>query len=340
MRKRLIHVSSWLLFFFTWNQIMYFYVSNILNRIYFSALDTSLFIVAFYIIYLYIMPMYFQHKNLGKLLLSSALVIIPLAALDAWVMGILLHHMLVPIRFNFSWNYVDMQYNRLFIALIGAVGGSLALLAIDRLKTEQKIEKIEKEKSQAELIYLKSQLNPHFLFNSLNGLYTQIDLNTEEAKNTLVSIAELLRYQLYECNVPLITLTQELAYLKNYFNLQLIRNDNVIVTFTIEGNTEDLCIAPLLLIPFLENAFKFVSVNECQDNRIAVQLQMHGLKLEFTCMNTIDVLYETNRERHNGIGLINVKKRLKLLYPETYILSQSIKEGAYFVHLELQLVRC
>lgn len=337
MRKFILHFFFWIVFFLMWNQIMYFYVSNILNRIYFSALDVSLVVFTFYIIYFYIMPDYFRLKSISRLIGSSFILVMLLAGFYSWMMGVFLHYMLVPIRFDFSWNYKDLQYNRFFIALLGAMGGCFVKLAMDRLEVARRMEMIEREKSMAELNILKAQINPHFLFNSLNSLYTQLEHNQEAAKGTLVSLADLLRYQLYECNADFISIDKELAYLENYFNLQNIRNDNCKAGFLVEGGDENLLIAPLLLIPFIENAFKYVSDNK-QENVIKIRIYFVNSELNFCCSNTFDVKSHPESDNMSkGIGLINVKKRLRLIYGNNYSLEAGFENKLYNVKLKLKL---
>jgi LytS/YehU family sensor histidine kinase len=321
-----------------WNRVVYFYVSNVLNRLYFSALDVSLIICAFYIIYLYVIPDYLKRKNKGKLILLSVLITVLLTGISAWAMGVFLHHMLIPIKFEFSWTYADLQYNRFFIALLGVLAGCFIKLAMDRFEVGRRMEVLEKEKSLAELTYLKAQLNPHFLFNSLNSLYAQLELSPECAKGTLISIAELLRYQLYECNTDFIPMSKEITYLKNYFNLQSIRNDNCSATILIEGDYENLLIAPLLLMPFVENAFKYVSDYDNQKNTIEVSINCINNELIFYCINSVDVRNRPNGSNMNkGIGVINVRKRLELIYGNKHQLREEISNDIYTINLTLIL---
>jgi two-component system LytT family sensor kinase len=182
MRKILLHFLFWIFFFAIWNRIMYFYISSDLNRIYFSALDVSMIILAFYTIYLYLMPYYFKRKNIWVFTFWSVTLIVVLSGIFSWMMWIFLQHNLVPIHFEFSWHYKDLQLNRLFIVLVGVLGGCFVKLALDRLQAAERINVMEKEKSVAELNYLKAQINPHFLFNSLNGLYTQLEIGVEMPK--------------------------------------------------------------------------------------------------------------------------------------------------------------
>ena len=338
MRKFLLHFAFWAVFFLMWNRIMYFYVGDMLNRLYFSAWDVSVVMLAFYVIYLFIMPDYFRRKNISRLILFSAGVIIVLASFYAWVMSVALHHTLIPIHFDFLWTYADLQYNRFFIALLGVLGGCFVKLAVDRFEVRRKMEIMEKERSLAELTYLKAQINPHFLFNSLNSLYTQLDLDPAAAKGTLVSLADLMRYQLYECNADRIPVDKELAYLENYFKLQSIRNGNCHAAFLVEGDHKNLSIAPLLLITFVENAFKYVSDYDAQENFIKIRVGFVGNELHFSCGNTFDAKSQgRENEANKGIGLPNVRKRLELIYGKHFELRDEGNNGVFNLTLKLIL---
>lgn len=331
MRKIFIHSLLWIVFFLIWDRLLYFYVSNLQNRLYFLALDIALIVTAFYLIYGYLMPGYFRHKSLLRLLLSGVLLVLILAGGYAWLMGQFLNYSLMPIRFNFSWTYLDLQYNRLFIATLGVIGGGFVALIADRLTVGKKIIQLEKEQAAAELTYLKAQLNPHFLFNSLNSLYTQLEFNVEGAKDTLSLLADLLRYQLYDCNAEKISLEKEIAYLKSYIGLQQLRQDNCQIEMKVDGFIEGLYIPPLLLIPFVENAFKHIS--DSDDNWICVEMKTNGKNFDFCCSNTFMPQVRTS----SGIGLENVKKRLGLYYGNNYMLSICVKNNVFEVKLSLSL---
>jgi len=338
MRKVFLNILFWLIFFLMWNRVMYYYIDNNLNRLYFSALDVSLVIVAFYSIYFYIMPRYLRRKNLWFLLISCTFLIAALSVIASGLMLVFLRHQLMPIHFEFYWNYTDMQYNRFFIALIGVLGGCFVKLALDRIALGKRMEQMEKEKSVAELTYLRSQINPHFLFNAINSLYAQMELNSTHAKTTLIALADLLRYQLYDCNADRIPVTKEIEYLSNYFNLQRIRMDNCACDFEISPPRNELYIAPLLLIPFLENAFKYVSDFDSGENYIKVKLEFIQDKLCFSCVNTMEnVPGREGAARHQGIGLVNVKKRLELIYGNNHLLQTVASNNLYKVQLEINL---
>jgi LytS/YehU family sensor histidine kinase len=313
---------------------MYFYISDRSNRLYFSALDVSMIICTFYGIYAYLMPRYFKHQHLARLLLLSLLWLLVMAGGYAYLMKLFLRHMLVPIHFEFSWNYTDLQYNRFFIALIGLLGGGFLKLALDRVHAQRRLDALEKANSLAELTYLKAQLNPHFLFNSLNSLYTQLDFDVSSAKDTLVNIADLLRYQLYECSADLVPVSKEIAHLQHYFNLQRIRTEATTVLH-ISAAKEEYRIPPLLLMPFVENAFKHVSDDDHRENIIEIDIQLHHAALDLRCMNTT-----ASTQPPPGIGLQNVRQRLELLCQGAYELHITEAHGRYHVHLHLNLSAC
>lgn len=197
------------------------------------------------------------------------------------------------------------------------------------------IRKMELEKLSSELEYLKAQINPHFVFNSINTIYFQIDKNNTAARESLSAFSEMLRYQLYECNGKEIPIEKEIVYLKNYVALQRSRKDeNYSITFEIEENMKGFTISPLLFIPFVENAFKHVS-----HLPHANEVRIHLKKLE----NTIELIVFNTKEskammnEHAGIGLNNVKRRLELLYKDRHELVINDQNDSYEVRLVLRL---
>lgn len=194
------------------------------------------------------------------------------------------------------------------------------------------IRKIEVEKLNTELAYLRAQINPHFLFNSINTIYFQIDKQNLAARETLGKFSDMLRYQLYECNGKEIAIEKELQYLKNYVELQRLRKDeNCAIEFSASGLT-DFSLPPLLLIPFVENAFKHVSVHAAKANEIRISLTRGSSTFTMTVFNTRDATLETPKEA-GGIGMKNVARRLELLYHDRYTLEVKETSESYSVTL-------
>lgn len=197
------------------------------------------------------------------------------------------------------------------------------------------LRQVQMEKLTTELEYLKAQMNPHFLFNSINTIFFQIDKHNHEARETLGKFSDMLRYQLYECNGSLIAIEKELAYLKSYVELQkLRRNGNDAIEFTIDGELRGFSLPPMLLIPFVENAFKHLSNATNRENEVHIGLNRSGNAMVLSVVNTTD---ENAQTTLNGIGLKNVKRRLELLFPNQHALEIQRTSGQYKVNLTLKI---
>lgn len=199
------------------------------------------------------------------------------------------------------------------------------------------IRRIEIEKLHTELEYLKAQINPHFLFNSINTIYFQIDKQNAVARETLSVFSEMLRYQLYDCNGEDIAVEKEIGYLRNYVELQRMRKDeNYVITFTCDDNLHGFTIAPLLLIPFVENAFKHVS-HFPDKNEIHINLWKRGDAFVLQVFNTRDIKHHNGAARA-GIGLRNARRRLELLYKDRHTLHIHEDVKSFEVNLQLMIV--
>jgi len=188
------------------------------------------------------------------------------------------------------------------------------------IEARQKQQTLEKEKLETELKFLRSQFNPHFLFNTINSIFVLIHKNPDMASESLAKFSDLLRYQLYECNEHQIALREELGYVQNFIELQQLRqnSDNLRLIAELDAQHQpDLTIAPFVLIPFIENAFKHVSQQKDKENWIRIHLNVKQNQLHFTVANSIAVHGDVAAEliKYGGIGLKNVQRRLHLIYP-------------------------
>jgi two-component system, LytTR family, sensor kinase len=220
--------------------------------------------------------------------------------------------------------------------LLVSTGAAIKLLT-DHARAQRRLGEMAKEKAETELNFLKSQLNPHFLFNSLNTIYFLIDKQNAEARTTLLQMAGLLRYQLYDCNRHTIEIEKEVHYLQDYVRLQELRKDNQYeVGIEVGEQVKGFRITPLLLIPFVENAFKHISHHTHARNFIRVTLQRNNGTLLFTVENSKDDQQQST-EPTGGIGLSNVKRRLELLYPGRHTLNIQNKTDTFKIELNLHL---
>ena len=220
--------------------------------------------------------------------------------------------------------------------LLVSTGAAMKLL-VDYAGVQRRLGEMAKEKAETELNFLKSQLNPHFLFNSLNTVYFLIDKQNAGARATLLQMADLLRYQLYDCNNQTIEIEKEVHYLQDYVRLQELRKDNQYeVGIEVGEQVKGFRITPLLLIPFVENAFKHISHHTHERNFIQVGLQRSNGTLTFTVENSKDD-QQRSTEPTGGIGLSNVKRRLELIYPGKHTLQIVNSTHTFKIELNLHL---
>ncbi len=225
--------------------------------------------------------------------------------------------------------------NYLFAVIILLLVGFLVLLFL--YFRQYKI-KIKKEHLQSELDFLKAQLNPHFLFNSINNIYVLLDENKEKASEILLKFSSLMRYQLYECNVSAIQLSKELHFLEDYIAFEKLRYaEKIGVHYHFDHEKADhLLIAPLLLQPFIENAFKHIPKSRQEQGQIIINGKIIDNTLLFEVTNTVNTAHVSTLP--GGIGLGNVRKRLGLLYPNKHELHTRIEEGLFKISLKVTLV--
>ena len=201
---------------------------------------------------------------------------------------------------------------------------------------EQKM-KIEKEKINAELELLRAQLQPHFLFNTLNNLYTLVYEKSEKAPGMLMRLSRLLSYVLYECRADEVLLTKEIDAMKNYVALEHERyGERLEVSLNFSGDIEDRMIAPMIFQPFIENAFKHGISEQLGKTWMSIDLSVKNNQLYFKVINSRDV-HADNDTTHAGIGINNVKKRLALLYPSKNHLHYGVEDDVFIVSLVIEL---
>jgi two-component system LytT family sensor kinase len=220
--------------------------------------------------------------------------------------------------------------------LLVSTGAAFKLLS-DYARSQRRLGDMAKEKAEAELNFLKSQINPHFLFNSLNSIYFLIDKQNTDARQTLLQFSDLLRYQLYDCNASAVEIEKEVLYLQDYIRLQKLRKDkNYEIRVKVGDEVKGFRITPLLLIPFVENAFKHISHHNHSRNFIDVEMSRLNGTFHFKVKNSKDNA-QRSTEPAGGIGLVNVKRRLELLYPGKHELKIEDAESTYTVALNLNI---
>ena len=201
---------------------------------------------------------------------------------------------------------------------------------------------LDKQRKDDELRHLKAQLNPHFLFNTLNNLYGLSVAESKMLPELMLRLSDLLRYSLYDTNQQYVSLQKEVEYIANYIELEKIRwNDSAAIRFEIQGDVAGQHIAPLLLIVFIENAFKHLSVAKGRQGYVRVLLAVKEEKLHLQVKNSVDPSLPPpvqTRSRKGGLGLNNARKRLNLIYPDQHTLSINRLPESFEVECQIELI--
>jgi sensor histidine kinase YesM len=233
-----------------------------------------------------------------------------------------------------SWNFFLVT----FLAVLFTV---VLIMVLKLLKNWYDEEQAKKQLLQVnletELKFLKTQINPHFLFNSLNNLYALTLKKSDTAPEVVLRLSNILRYVLYETGEGEVPLAKEIQYLKDYIDLEQIRLGNrVDIRFEIEGETENKVIEPMLFLTFVENSFKHGAAMAIEHGWVNIKLSTDAKKINFTIANSKNKQMPNEMPHQvGGIGLENLQKRLDLLYPNKYILNLSETEESFTVDLTL-----
>ena len=252
------------------------------------------------------------------------------------ISGVTLYDYFDSIYYNSSridfWGILTTFFHILYFIVFGFLFKTF----IEWIKDRKIKAELEKDKIASQLELLKSQINPHFLFNSLNNIDILIQEEPEKASEYLKKLSEILRFMLYESNTDKIPLIEEIEYITKYIDLQKIRtsNDNF-VKFEMSGNASGKYIAPMIFIHFIENAFKY-STNKKIENAISIRFDISENRVLFFCKNHNKISNDNNTVK-NGLGIQLIKQKLDLIYMNTYNLNVKEEDNWYIVNLEIQL---
>jgi two-component system, LytTR family, sensor kinase len=334
LKYKLHHILFWMLFFGIWFMLRYedYSTQSLAFRVTLvKVIDLMLMV---YITNYLLVPK-LLYKN--KYLLFALLFITMIAASSIFKMNIIGRITNNPLLLNLADNLKGRIYDNVIPHFFLVIAGAAIKLMYDQIGLQKKMSDLAKEKAEAELNFLKSQINPHFIFNSLNSVYFLIDKNNAEARQALHKFSDMLRYQLYEANGEKIPIEKEVSYIKDYVDLQKLRKDEkYTVQFNCAPEVKAFSIEPLLLIPFVENAFKHISHKADQSNFVKLDLRRNNGLFEFTVENSKENGIRPT-ELPGGIGLNNVKRRLELLYPGRYELDIKNNADIYKIIFKLKV---
>lgn len=331
LRQIVLHTIIWviiLLFFMytsTNGKIGY---STVVVFVYFGLINIAL----FYINYLFILPAFLDKK---KYLWCANVMLLSIIIFAFIKCGLAYYFYDIVIKRNNGkhiMDFWDYYFSAAFVSCFFIFLSTVLKFIQDWFNNDKIKSRLENEKLISELAFLKSQINPHFLFNSLNNIYSLAYQKSEKTPEAILKLSEIMRYMLYESNVDKVPLSDEIRYLKNYIELQKLRfKDMTHIKFEINGDPEGRKITPLILISFVENAFKH-GLATASDHPIKIIFNITSDKLFFQVMNKKSNL---NKDDTGGIGLKNVQRRLDLIYKDQYRLH--IDEGNDIYSCELYL---
>ncbi|MBT1710618.1 histidine kinase [Fulvivirgaceae bacterium PWU5] len=329
-RLKLFHLFFWIFHYFFW-VIVYRPMYKDSTDLYMVMVVYEIFnMITFYSISYWVAPRFYHRDRyflalvlfLLILIVTSTGLALSLVQVTLWLGKTPTYPLILFIGYTMASNIIVL-----------VIGTTLRQLTA-RLRMAGTAAAVRRKQTEAELQYLKAQVNPHFLFNAINSVYFLIKKDPDLASETLIKLSDLLRFQLYDCSEDTITIEQEREYLENYMALEKLRKgDRVMLEYSPEGDLHGFRMAPLVLIAFLENAFKFVSNYTDRENLIRVILRREEKLFRASFYNTYEPLPSA---MVGGIGIRNVRRRLELLYPD-HTLDVRDERGTYLVTLTIPL---
>ncbi len=323
-----IHLIFWMLSY--WILLRYFAYTDeihLVDHIYTGLFHLSLLIVFYGNVGLLIPALLLPHRYLSYIV-SAGLLILAGAGINEVTFNYLSDWLFSDFYFISYYSYLELfQFMGIYWA-----ASTLLILSQSWFKlrrTEQHLEQVEKARIQSELAMLKAQVNPHFLFNSLHNIYA-LTLEADKRSSTMIlRLSNILRYTLYEAKSATVPLGKELTCVEQYIDIQKIRMPEVAINYTKKNTENNFVIAPLLLLPLIENAFKHGNVSQ-GNFYVNITILVNNKTLTMNVKNSMAPVKITQEAVVGGIGLENLQRRLTLLYPKTHVLETNTDHSSYF----------
>ena len=285
-----------------------------------------------------------------KFLLSGKYMKFFLSMLGILIISMLLYRT-IQVFVNGPIFYPDKETDWIFFSPLYLIYGLFPLFIVTGFAATIKLAKrafynirqtqqLSKEKLEAELKLLKSQIHPHFLFNTLNNLYALALDNSEKSADGILKLSDLLHYMLYDCNASVVSLDKEVQLIEDYISLETLRySDRLKVDFNITGKSRKKLVPPMIILPFVENAFKHGTSKHLQKALITIDLDVEDERMKLYVSNSKPAVKQNEGSGYTeGIGLKNVKRRLDLLYEASYQLSIDDQENTFTIKLEIEFI--
>lgn len=336
-RYNIHHYLLWILYFLFWVYVLSPGTSTLSYYLNSAVIVAIHAIVSYFNIY-FLFPVYLQKRHYLLYFVAIVLTIFLGTFIESGVFFIL-----DTIAVESKSELLSLRF---FLTTSMAIAYTAAITMCLKLvkhwyEKERLAKELEKLNTETELKYLKSQINPHFLFNSLNSIYSLALQKSDLAPELILKLSDILRYILYEGSEKKVSLSQEIKYLKSYLELEKVRHGSRMeLEIDIQGETESKEIAPMLLIPFVENSFKHGLSKDIAKGYVKVSVNAKNEDLHFEIVNSKPVNgseIKKNKDYAGGIGLLNVQKRLDLLYPNKHSLNIAGSDHEFKVELDIKL---
>jgi two-component system LytT family sensor kinase len=299
-----------------------------------SIVTIVLSLILFYLFYLYFFPRFMAKKRVVLFVLYGFMACLAFNLLKDGCIKIAFQTPYFK-KFILPDGFVNFLSILDVVSVVGTAATACFFRAFINWYSDIKVkEQLVAKNLQSELALLRAQINPHFLFNTINNIDVLITKDAEAASQYLQKLSDIMRFMLYETSTERIPLTKEIAYIEKYIALQKIRtaNENY-VQFTISGANDNISIAPMIFIPFIENAFKH-SINKKIDHAIDISIAINHQNVTFICKNAYEQSTVTLQE-NSGLGIELIKQRLQLLYPNMHELNIQKLEQQFIVSLNI-----
>lgn len=342
------HILFWVTFVFYETIIWGMVDDQYLQRLVISLIELPVKITATYFTLYVLIDRFLVHKRYGTFLIF---LILSMAAFGT-VLRVLGYYTIYPLYWPDATSIPLFFFPKIMIATV-VIYSLVAIVAFFHLlrywythqqetqRLHQATEQLEKEKLEAELKLLKSQINPHFLFNTLNNLYALTLTQSAKAPEMVYILSQLMSYMLYDGNQSKVTITKEIQYIRNYIALEKIRYDHRLdIAMNVYHDLDTIEIAPLLILPFVENSFKHGASHQVSQSWIRIDILMQNNTLVIKVENSKPVFAGDTpemEEKKPGIGLQNLQKRLELIYPNQHTLHILNETDTYLAVLKIEL---
>lgn len=328
-----IHLFFWLLVGIVTFLIYYRLLTDTTIALAASGINVVGFLVLIYGNLLFLLPQFFDQQKYGAYVFGLVLLLISSSALRFFLGWYLVQIKAWPIDTEFTPTlFGGMLFGGVFFLLL-----SLPLRLVYNWFKKQELEQtLKTHQLEAELRFLKAQVNPHFLFNALNNIYALSFTESKQAPGMILKLSDMMSYMLYDCKSESVPLQSEIAYLQNFLDLQQLKKEGEMqVAFQVSETISPQQITPMLFIPFFENAFKHGNLENTQEGWLKANLFEEDKKLHFHISNSY-LEKEEKKTTKGGVGLTNIRQRLELLYPGRHHLSIKQHLGVYAVQLQLE----